>query len=146
MLRQYLTRPDGSLPPGVDRAALEAAGILIVQPRPRPRDTETLVYREASAQLQHGVWRQRWVAHARPASPAPVPETVTPLQARRALRAAGLLATVEALMASAPEEAREAWEYAVEIRRDDATLAALAAQIGLTAPQLDDLFRDAAAR
>jgi hypothetical protein len=78
-----------------------------------------------------------------PAPPAPVPEAITPLQARRALLAAGLLDDVETMIAQAPREARLAWEYAVEIYRNDPTLAMLATSLGLTSDQIDDLFRSA---
>lgn len=72
---------------------------------------------------------------------APVPASVSPLQARRALRQFGLLATVEAAVVAASDEVREAWEYAVEVRRDDPMLATVAAQQGLTDEQLDEMFR-----
>jgi hypothetical protein len=74
----------------------------------------------------------------------PVPPVVTPLQARRALRAAGLTALVADWLEEADEEVREAWDYAVEVRRDDAILAGAAASIGLSSGDLDELFRLAA--
>jgi hypothetical protein len=73
----------------------------------------------------------------------PVPESITSLQARRALRKAGLLETVNTFIASQSEEIQETWEYAVEIYRNDPTLAMLATSLGLTSDQLDDLFRSA---
>lgn len=76
--------------------------------------------------------------------PDPTPIAVTPLQMRRALRVAGLKAGIESFLASAGEEAQEAWEYAVEIRRDDALVAAAAQALGKTAEELDELFRVAA--
>lgn len=74
----------------------------------------------------------------------PVPATVTPLQARRALRQAGLSTLVADWLETADDETREAWDYAVEVRRDDAILAAAAAALGLTSADLDELFRLAA--
>jgi hypothetical protein len=74
----------------------------------------------------------------------PVPEAVTPYQARKALLASGMLDQVEALMAQAPREAQLAWEYAIEVRRDDPFIALMAGQLGLTDAQVDDLFRLAA--
>jgi hypothetical protein len=38
-----------------------------------------------------------------------------------------------------------AWEFSISVQRDDPTLAAMAAQLGLTEQQMDDLFRQAAA-
>jgi len=78
-----------------------------------------------------------------PAPPA-VPATITPLQARRALRAAGLHAAVAAHMAGQPEEAQEAWEYCVEVRRDDPMILNAQVALGITGAQMDTLFRAAA--
>jgi hypothetical protein len=76
---------------------------------------------------------------------APVPSAVTPLQARRALRAAGYLAQVEAAIATADDDTQDAWRYAQLIERAHPFLTAIAAQLGLTEAQMDDLFRAAAA-
>lgn len=80
-----------------------------------------------------------------PAPPAPVPEAITPLQARRALRAADLLDAVNAWIATQSDDAQEAWEYCIEVRRDDALIAGAQAALGLTDEQVDDLFRAGAA-
>jgi len=68
---------------------------------------------------------------------------VSPLQARRALAQAGLLAKVEEIVSASPE-AYMAWEYAVEIRRDDPMIDALSIAAGLTPGTVDALFRRAA--
>jgi predicted component of type VI protein secretion system len=73
------------------------------------------------------------------------PASVSPRQARLALNAAGLLDAVETAIAASPREVQLAWEYSVSVQRDDPTLAAMAAQLGLTEQQMDDLFRQAAA-
>jgi len=78
------------------------------------------------------------------AANAAVPDAVTPLQMRKALRAAGLRPQVDGYVATLSEEAREAWEYCVEIRRDDPFIASAADALGMTADQRDDLFRLAA--
>ena len=146
MVKQLLTLPDGSLPPGVDVAALEAAGVLIVRPVEPPREPGFVAV-EGEPEQRDGVWWQAWrLEPAPPPEPPPVPQSVTPLQARRALRGAGLMPAVEAALAQADDDARDAWEYAIEVRRDDPLLAAMAAQIGLTDADLDALFRDAAGR
>lgn len=74
----------------------------------------------------------------------PVPASVTPLQMRKALRHLGLMATVDAYVATLDEEAAEEWEYALAIERGNATLQAAAAGLGMTEEQADDLFRLAA--
>ena len=83
------------------------------------------------------------VAPADPAAPV-VPASVTAFQARAALLAAGLLDDVEAAVAAADRLTQTAWEYALAFERTSPTIAALAAAIGLTDQQLDDLFRVAA--
>jgi hypothetical protein len=82
-----------------------------------------------------------WAANAIPG----VPQVVTPLQARKAINAAGLRASIEAAVAASGQDAKDAWEYATEIRRDNALIASMAAGLGLTSAQIDDLFRAAAA-
>ena len=72
--------------------------------------------------------------------PTPPPSPVTPLQIRRALNAVGMRSQVEAALLAAPQDARDAWDYATEIKRDDATLSAMAAALGLSPTQIDDLF------
>lgn len=80
-----------------------------------------------------------------PATPPPAPATVSAFQARAVLLRAGLLPAVEAAVAASEDaEARLAWEYAVEFVRNGPLLTAIAGQIGLTAAQIDDLFRMAA--
>jgi hypothetical protein len=76
---------------------------------------------------------------------APVPLSITPLQARRALRGAGLLEQIQSAIKAAGDEAVDAWEYALEVRRDDPTLTGIAAALGMSNAQVDDLFRAAAA-
>jgi hypothetical protein len=86
----------------------------------------------------------RWTGSAwepKPIPPVPVPEAITPLQARRALRAADLLDAVNAWIATQPAEVLEAWEYCVEVRRDSPLIAAAQVALGLTDEQVDDLFR-----
>lgn len=92
-----------------------------------------------------------------PALPAPVvPREVTRRQARLALLAAGLLETVNAMVASLPgtqgEAIRIEWNDALGYRRDSVLIATLAAQIvlpdgrvGLTSAEIDALFIAAAA-
>lgn len=75
-----------------------------------------------------------------------VPQTVTRFQARTALAQAGLFTSVEAYMATLPADniQRLAWQDAQEFRRTSPTVLALAQMLGLTATQLDELFRAAA--
>ena len=75
-----------------------------------------------------------------------VPQSVSRFQARAALYQAGLLAQIEAYMASEQADpiARLAWQDAQEFRRTSPTVAALAALLGLDDAALDALFTAAA--
>lgn len=77
--------------------------------------------------------------------PAPVPPIVSRAQGRTALNLAGLFETVEAAVYApgADPQLRIAYE-ANEWHRASPTLLALAAGLGLTEEQVDDLFRTAA--
>jgi hypothetical protein len=59
------------------------------------------------------------------------------------LAAHGLLATVEAAVAAAGGMVAIAWAGATEWHRDSDFLAGLAEAVGLTASEIDDLFREA---
>jgi hypothetical protein len=81
-----------------------------------------------------------------PPDPNFVPPEVSPYQARIALLQAGLLASVEALMAdpNTPQAARLAWEYATIVQRQSPFISTLGSTLGLTETQIDDLFCAAA--
>lgn len=80
-----------------------------------------------------------------PADPVSlVPASVTPLQARRALRGAGLLGLVESWLATQDDDARDAWEYAKTVERGDPILNAAGVALGMTESELDALFIAAA--
>ena len=71
----------------------------------------------------------------------PVPEAITMRQARLALLAVNLLATVsEAIATGTDEVLKVEWEYATEVRRDWVNLINMATSLGMTEEQLDDLF------
>lgn len=82
------------------------------------------------------------------APPPSAPQSISMRQARLALLSAGLLSQVEAAIDGLEEPERTAarieWEYATELRRDHALIAALAAEVNLTEEQVDDLFVAAA--
>lgn len=90
-------------------------------------------------------------AHPWPAAeqaPA-VPQSITARQARLVLLGAGLLASIDAAIATLPEPQRSAaqieWEYGTSIERHSPMLTLLAPALGLSEPQLDALFVQAAA-
>ncbi|WP_420023772.1 hypothetical protein ACN9JG_06330 [Cereibacter azotoformans] len=70
---------------------------------------------------------------------------VSRFQAKAALHAAGRLEDVERAVAQADPITRIAWSDAGEFRRLSPTIAALAAAVGMTDEEVDNLFRAAAA-
>lgn len=79
---------------------------------------------------------------------AGIPTRVSMRQARLALLGAGKLADVDAAIDAMPEPQKSAarieWEYAAEVRRDNAFVAGLAPALGMTDAQVDALFVAAA--
>lgn len=73
-----------------------------------------------------------------------VPAAVTPRQMRLALIAQGMMPQVEAYVATLDEAATVEWEYATEVARDNALIAAAQTGLSMTDAQVDDLFRLAA--
>lgn len=73
----------------------------------------------------------------------PVPASITASQARVALHRAGLLTSVTALVdnPATDTEIKIFWEYEVTLDRASPALNAMAAALGLTSAQVDDLFR-----
>lgn len=77
---------------------------------------------------------------------ASVPESVTPWQAREALRLSGLLGAVNAHIDGLGDDhaAYVAWHYAERIRRNSPFVETLAPAFNLSEAQLDALFTQAA--
>lgn len=120
---------------------------------------------QESAPVQvDGVWNQQWevielfatqserdaaiAADAEAKRLASIPTSVTMRQARLALHAAGLLSGVNAAISAMEEPAKTAatieWEYASAVERNAGLVPAMAAALGMTASQIDDLFITAA--
>ena len=79
-----------------------------------------------------------------PSTPV-VPQQVTALQARRALRAAGLYEAVKtAVDAAADPDVQDSWDYAAVWHRDAMWIDALGTQLNLSPEQIDALFVQAA--
>jgi hypothetical protein len=73
-----------------------------------------------------------------------VPQSVTMRQARLALHASGLLASVQPAIDALPEpqhtQAQIEWEYSNALERGNPFVATLGAALGLNAAALDALF------
>jgi hypothetical protein len=131
----------------MSRFAVIEAGVVVNLAIAEPELAAALGWKSAPDDVQLG-WLHDGGQFAPPEPQMPVPEVVKPRQARLALLNAGLLAGAEAALDALPSPQREAalieWEYATEIRRDHALIAAIAAALSLTELQVDDLFRSAA--
>ena len=84
---------------------------------------------------------------ALPESPGtpPAETTINRHQAKIVLLRHGMLATVEAIIASGSEEMQLAWQEAPQFRRTSPTLLAMARSLDLSEAQVDALFAEAVA-
>jgi len=100
-----------------------------------PNDTEPLsvAVRELLANANYTISPYKYV---------PVVYVVSPMQARIALLNAGLLDTIQSAIDAKGGAIKIKWEYATEIRSDDADLIAVATDIGI-ADQIPALFQAA---
>jgi len=144
--------PQTSFPAEIPDATLAEYSVYPLAATPMPAyDPETQRVSEGLAELVDGVWMQAWVVTD--LTPEELAErlaswrqemSVSPLQMRRALRAENLLDAITAYVAAQDADTQDAWEYAVEIRRDDALIAAAADALAKSDAEVDDLFRLAA--
>lgn len=85
---------------------------------------------------------------APPPPPPVIPQSVTMRQARLALHASGLLASVQPAINALPEpqrtQAQIEWDYSNGLERGNAFVATLGAALGLNAAGIDALFVQAA--
>ncbi|MBI1321349.1 MAG: hypothetical protein GC168_20690 [Candidatus Hydrogenedens sp.] len=79
-----------------------------------------------------------------PASYVAIIHAVSIVQARIALRRAGLLPAIDAYVDQEGGEVADRWHYGTTLQRDDPMLAAAAAALYLSEQRLDDLFAAAA--
>lgn len=83
-------------------------------------------------------WEQMRLDEMRARSP--VPKSVSPNQIRRALTRSGLRTLVEAAVAAGDQDLKDWWEFAAPVERDHPLVVAMAADLGVSDTQLDDLF------
>lgn len=77
-----------------------------------------------------------------PSTPEPIviPQVVSPLQARLALNEMGLRQAVEDAVAVATQDSKDFYEFALEWKRDNVQLKAMATSLGMTSIDLDNFF------
>ena len=78
------------------------------------------------------------------APPPVIPKVVIMRQVKLALLQQGLLDSVNSVIEQAGDAAKIEWQYATEVKRDNALVTAIATQLSLTEQQLDELFTLAA--
>jgi len=98
----------------------------------------------AASQILPDILSRGWdLASQSPPGPPPVPASVPAWKGKAALREAGLLEAVEAAVAAAGGRAQDAWTGASEWGRGSEFLGDLAAALGLSAEQVDQMLREA---
>jgi hypothetical protein len=75
-------------------------------------------------------------------TPEPIPQSISPRQARLKLLEANLLDNLEAVITTNRAWQIE-WEYATEVKRDSPLIDAVASEAGLTSDQIDQMFIEA---
>lgn len=137
--------PDTSFPAEMPAALLEEFGVYEVAPVDVPAVSSTQIVSEGTPVFD-GQWKQSWVVREMTSEElqARVPAVATMRQARLALLQIGKLDDVTAAIDAMSEPQKSAaqieWEYALTVERNSALLQALAAAIGLTDQDLNDLF------
>jgi hypothetical protein len=101
--------------------------------------TNTIV---ANAEFVEQHYPGRYEIIEEPPIPEPVPDVVTPFQAKGALLIQGLLPQVESLIVHPDTDplVKLAWQTAQEFRRYSPSVLGMAEALGWTGQQLDDLF------
>lgn len=127
-----------------------------VEPTPQPEyDPETQRIEQGRIeQDEDGAWHQAWVVRdlteeeIEEQNRVPVPDSITPRQARLELLNEGLLSQVDDAINSleSPDKERAAieWEFAENIERDSPWINNIGKALGLTQDQIDEMFIAAA--
>lgn len=76
-----------------------------------------------------------------PAQPNIVPQSVTPLQFRRALNQLNMRTSIENYVNTLDADSKDAWEYATVFERNDPIISSAATALNKTSAEVDELFR-----
>lgn len=68
------------------------------------------------------------------------PKVITPLQARLALNSMGIRKQVEDAMFTATQDVKDFYEFALEWKRDNTQLIAMATSLGMDSVAIDNFF------
>jgi hypothetical protein len=141
--------PQVSFPSEIPADTLASFGVYALLPTLTPEyNVDTQRVNEGEPILINDAWTQTWVITNKSAEELNTElfnwrkrVKVSPLQMRRALRQQELVSAVTAYIAQQSEDTQDAWEYAIEIRRNDPLIESAAAALGKTPAEIDDLFR-----
>lgn len=76
-----------------------------------------------------------------PTEPNIVPQSVTPLQFRKALNQMNMREMIEDYVKTLDADSKDAWEYATVIERNNPIITSAAEALNKTVAEVDDLFR-----
>ena len=79
-------------------------------------------------------------AHINPPVVATIPQVITPLQARLALNEMLLRQAAEDAMLTATQDVKDFYEFALEWKRDNEQLLAMATSLGMDSEAIDNFF------
>lgn len=149
--------PNVLFPPGISDEDLEYVGVfpLVYE---KPEVPAGRIAEPIGVEQVDGRWTQGWNVRdmtqeemdaAEAVKKAQVPQQVTLGQAREAIYNAGLLQQVDAAIAAIPDSdsrwrMQNAWEHRPTVERDSPFVASMAAALGLSAEETDQLFIAAA--
>jgi len=65
---------------------------------------------------------------------------LSPWQARKVLRARNILSTVESVVTTLDDDAKDGWEYATYIERSNPLVEYVCTSVGMTSLEIDEMF------
>ena len=112
------------------------AGV-VVQKQPYPQEG----FVEAPDTAVCGMVANQDGTYSLPApTPAPVPESISPRQLRQSLTHFGFRAAVESAIGAADQDTKDWYQFATEFQRHHPLVISMAASLGYTTAQLDDVW------
>ena len=125
----------------VDAGVIAAVARDPVEPESLSGDGEIVEF-PADVAVPGMLWDGAVLSNPPPPEPEPpgVPRSVSMRQARLALLGAGLLDSVDAVVAQSPRAVQIEWEFATDVWRDRDLVASLGGALNLTSNQIDALF------
>lgn len=142
-MKTYIKFPhkDGTFQDG------QGVKFLLIEETPNTYASQSYTRLEGADENEAAVAGGLTAIPATPAPPAPVPNQVSPRQFRLAMLQVGVspsdvTTAIDAIADPVVKAAAQVeWEYAVVFERDHALIASLAASMGLSSQDVDNIFR-----